>query len=283
MAKAMAKKPAAKNKKSELGRKGEIVRRQVHGDAHVDRRYREADPFLKMFEDVTDEFCWGTVWARPGLNHKTRAALSLASTAAQSQAGAVKLHVKTCLRTGWTKREIGEILLRPVVPDTFMLRYHNNPDKTLETFRNLWLHTGDLGYLDDEGYLFFTGRHAHWMRCRGENVSAYEVEGIISRYPGVREVIAVGVPAPLGDEDIKAFIIAEPGAIIEPRGLVLWCRDRMAAFKLPRYVVFLEEFPRSTTKREVERHKLKALAGLEVWDAEQAFGGRGYRASAAKR
>ncbi len=179
--------------------------------------------------------------------------------------------------------KIGEILLRPVVPDTFMLRYHNNPDKTLETFRNLWLHTGDLGYLDDEGYLFFTGRHAHWMRCRGENVSAYEVEGIISRYPGVREVIAVGVPAPLGDEDIKAFIIAEPGAIIEPRGLVLWCRDRMAAFKLPRYVVFLEEFPRSTTKREVERHKLKALAGLEVWDAEQAFGGRGYRASAAKR
>ena len=112
MAKLLAKKKSAK---SELGRKGEIVRRKVHGDAHVDRRYREADEFLKMFEDVTDEFCWGTVWARPGLNHKTRAALSLASTAAQSQAGAVKLHVKTCLRTGWTKREIGEILLHVYV------------------------------------------------------------------------------------------------------------------------------------------------------------------------
>ena len=57
-----------KSAKSALVRKGEIVRRKVHGDAHVDRRYREADEFLKMFEDVTDEFCWGTVWARPGLN-----------------------------------------------------------------------------------------------------------------------------------------------------------------------------------------------------------------------
>ena len=102
-------------KKSALGRKGEIVRRKIHGDAHVDKRYREADGFAMMFEEVTDEFCWGTVWARPGLNHKIRAALSLASTAAQSQAGAVKLHVKTCLRTGWSKREIGEILLHVYV------------------------------------------------------------------------------------------------------------------------------------------------------------------------
>ena len=70
--------------RSALARKGEIVRRKVHGDAHVERRYREADDFLKMFEDVTDEFCWGTVWARPGLNHKTRAALSLAATAART-------------------------------------------------------------------------------------------------------------------------------------------------------------------------------------------------------
>ena len=102
-------------KRSALARKGELIRRQVHGDAHVDRGYREADEFMMMFHDVTDEFCWGTVWSRPALNRKTRAALSLAATAAQSQAGAVKLHVKTCLRAGWTKREIGEILLHVYV------------------------------------------------------------------------------------------------------------------------------------------------------------------------
>ena len=100
-----------RNKRSALAGKGEIVRRKIHGHAHVDRAYREADDFMAMFQDVTDEFCWGTVWARPGLTAKTRAALSLTATAAQSQAGAVKMHVKTCLRTGWSKREIGEILL----------------------------------------------------------------------------------------------------------------------------------------------------------------------------
>lgn len=104
-----------KQKRSALALKGELVRRKVHGDAHVDRGYREADEFMMMFHEVTDEFCWGTVWARPGLDQKTRAALSLAATAAQSQTGAVKMHVKTCLRTGWTKREIGEILLHVYV------------------------------------------------------------------------------------------------------------------------------------------------------------------------
>lgn len=102
-------------KRSALARKGELVRRKVHGDAYVDRAYREADDFMRMFHDVTDEFCWGTVWSRPGLDRKTRALLSLAMTAAQSQPGAVKLHVKTCLRTGWTKREIGEALLHTYV------------------------------------------------------------------------------------------------------------------------------------------------------------------------
>jgi len=100
-----------KKKRSALARKGEIVRRRIHGNAHVERAYREADEFMTMFQDVTDEFCWGTIWARPGLAAKTRAALSLAATAAQSQTGAVKMHVKTCLRTGWSQREIGEILL----------------------------------------------------------------------------------------------------------------------------------------------------------------------------
>lgn len=68
-----------------------------------------------MFHDVTDEFCWGTVWARPGLDRKTRALLAPGMTAAQSQAGAVKLHAKTCLRAGWSKREVGEALLHAYV------------------------------------------------------------------------------------------------------------------------------------------------------------------------
>ena len=98
-------------KRSALASKGEALRRKIYGDAHVDKSYRDADDFMMMFQDFTDEFCWGLVWSRPGLDLKTRALLSLAMTAAQSQAGAVKMHAKTCLRAGWTKAEIGEALL----------------------------------------------------------------------------------------------------------------------------------------------------------------------------
>ena len=105
----------AERKRSDLATRGERVRRRIHGDAHVERNYREADEFMWMWQDVTDEFCWGTVWARPALGPKVRAALSLAMTSAQSQAGAVKMHVKTCLRQGWTEREVGEILLHTYV------------------------------------------------------------------------------------------------------------------------------------------------------------------------
>lgn len=104
-----------KQRRSTLAKKGELIRRQVCGNAKVDREYGTADEFRMMFNDVTDEFCWGTVWARPGLDRKTRAMLSLAMCAVQCQAGGVHAHTKTCLRHGWSKREIGEILLHTYV------------------------------------------------------------------------------------------------------------------------------------------------------------------------
>jgi alkylhydroperoxidase/carboxymuconolactone decarboxylase family protein YurZ len=104
-----------KKNRSALARKGEAVRRKVHGNAHVNRNYAEADAFMSVFQEATDEFCWGTVWARAGLTHKTRASLSLVMAAAQNHTGAVKLHVKTCLRSGWTEKEIAEMLLHVYV------------------------------------------------------------------------------------------------------------------------------------------------------------------------
>jgi crotonobetaine/carnitine-CoA ligase len=167
--------------------------------------------------------------------------------------------------------ELGEIVLRPVVPYSFMLGYHNQPKLTAETCRNMWLHTGDRGYLDPAGNLVFAGRHAHWLRRRGENISAYEVESILSQHEGVREVIVVGVPGELGDEEVKACIVAAD-VVPTPVELVAWCGERMAAFKIPRFIEFVADFPRSATKREVERHKVKAWPNDEAWDRERALG-----------
>ncbi|MCG5238811.1 AMP-binding protein [Azospirillum doebereinerae] len=168
---------------------------------------------------------------------------------------------------------IGQIALRPRYPDIFMSGYFNAPERTLECLSNLWLHTGDLGHLDEDGFLFFTGRQAHWLRRRGENISAYEVESVLSHCPGVREVVVVGAPSEKGEEEVKAFVIRDPGCEVVPAAIAAWCEGRMAAFKIPRFIAFVEEFPRSVTKREVERHKLRALPNDGVWDREAPVSG----------
>jgi len=164
---------------------------------------------------------------------------------------------------------MGQICLRPLRPHIFMIGYHNNPVRTLETMRGMWMHTGDLGHLDEDGYLWFTGREAHWLRRRGENISAHEIESVLARCPGVREVIACGVPSELGEEDVKVFIIPE-GEAPAPEDIIGYCQGRMAAFKIPRFVEFVADFPRTATKLEVERQKLRAMSNARAWDRERA-------------
>lgn len=163
--------------------------------------------------------------------------------------------------------EIGEIVLRPRLPYTFMLRYHNDPARTLECWSNLWLHTGDLGRVDQEGFLHFVGRQAHWLRCRGENVSAYEVEAVVGQCPGIAEVAVVGVPAELGEEEVKVFAVRSETDNVTAEAVVAWCATRLARFKVPRYVEFVDTLPRSSAKQEIERHKLRALPNDKAWDA----------------
>jgi carnitine-CoA ligase len=165
----------------------------------------------------------------------------------------------------------GTIVLRPTVPFTFMLGYQNDPEATRKAWRNLWFHSGDLGMLDEGGNLFFVGRQAHWLRRRGENISAYEIEAVLTRHPSVREAIITAVPSELGEDDIKAWIIPE-GPSPDEVELIRWCLGAIAPFKVPRYIAFVDDFPRSATKREVERAKVKAWSGAGHWDREAVLG-----------
>jgi crotonobetaine/carnitine-CoA ligase len=163
--------------------------------------------------------------------------------------------------------ETGQILLRPNAPNCFMLEYINKPVETIAAWRNLWYHSGDVGYLDEDGYLHFVGRQAHWVRHRGENVSAFEVEKVITEHPDVVDCGVVGVPAELGEEDIKAYVQLEDGASVDPATLVRWCEERLASFKVPRYIEFVDGFPRTIAKQEIARHELRKLGVGDAWDS----------------
>lgn len=161
----------------------------------------------------------------------------------------------------------GQILLRPKVLNSCMLRYVNKPEETIAAWRNLWYHSGDVGYLDADGYLYFVGRQAHWIRRRGENVAAFEVEQAITNHPAVLDCAVVGVSSDLGDEDIKAYVQLRPGFEgTDPAQLVLWWKERIAYFKVPRYIEFVSGFPRTMTKNEIARHELRARGIGQAWD-----------------
>jgi carnitine-CoA ligase len=166
--------------------------------------------------------------------------------------------------------EVGEILLRPTHAHTFLLGYHRQPERFAEACRNLWFHTGDLGHLDAQGYLHFDGRVAHAIRRRGENIAAAEVEAVLVLHPAVAECAVVGVPAELGEEEIKAYVVPHDDASLDPVDLVRFCDERIAYFKVPRYVELVADLPRSVTKNEIERYKLRARGIGDAWDREAA-------------
>ncbi len=161
---------------------------------------------------------------------------------------------------------VGEITMRPVHPATFLLEYYRQPDKYVEACRNLWFHTGDLGRLDESGHLHFEGRMAHTIRRRGENIAAVEVEQALSLHPAIAECAVVGVPSEVGEEDIKAYVLLRDGVSLDPVEVIRFCEEQLAYFKVPRYLEFVTELPRSVTKNEIERYRLRAHGIGDAWD-----------------
>jgi crotonobetaine/carnitine-CoA ligase len=153
--------------------------------------------------------------------------------------------------------EIGEIVIRPLEPDAVMQGYWGMPEATLRAFRNLWLHTGDLGRLNEDGQLFFEGRKKDAIRRRGENISAWEIEEVLHGHPAIAEAVAIGVPSELTEEDVKVCIVLRVGEQMTADEVREFCRPRMAKFMVPEYVAFLDELPKTPTGKP-EKYKLIA-------------------------
>jgi len=165
----------------------------------------------------------------------------------------------------------GEIVLRTRQPWTMCSGYYGKPAATLDAFRNLWFHTGDRAYLDDEGYLFFVDRVKDAIRRRGENISAYEIETILKGHDAVVEAAAVPVPSELGEDDVAVYIVRVGEGLTE-RDVVDYALRTMAYFMVPRYVRFVDELPK-TPSQKVAKHLLREQAKAEyrvMWDREAA-------------
>lgn len=162
----------------------------------------------------------------------------------------------------------GEIVVDMKLPNIVMRAYAGMPEKTAEDFKNLKLHTGDLGQMDDDGYLYFMDRVKDYIRRRGENVSSMEVERIVAGHPGVLEAAAVGVAADEGassEQEILICVVPRENPL-DPHELLTYCVDKMPYFAVPRYVRFMEHLPKTPTER-VRKVELRDMGlGDDVYD-----------------
>ena len=165
---------------------------------------------------------------------------------------------------------VGEIVYRPTAPHIMCAGYHRNPEATVETSRNLWWHTGDLGYADEDGYLYFVDRKKDALRRRGENISSQEVEAILLMHPSVVEAAVIGVASTLGEQEVMAVVQRLPGIDVDLEDLFAHCDRSMPYFMVPRYYRIMDELPTTPTGK-VRKTDLRD-AGLTdgVWDAEAA-------------
>jgi crotonobetaine/carnitine-CoA ligase len=165
--------------------------------------------------------------------------------------------------TDVTIGETGQLILQSLEPGLITPGYFKNDEATAAAKEGGWFHTGDLVRQDERGIYFFVGRKKDSIRRRGENISAWEVERIISSHPDIEESAVVAVPNDFGDEEIKAFVKPRT-ARFDPESFIQWCEGKMARFQIPRFIELVEGFPKTPTQR-IMKHKL-SRSTTDCWD-----------------
>jgi len=152
--------------------------------------------------------------------------------------------------------QTGEIVVRPRDPDTILLGYYKKPEQMLESCRNLWFHSGDLGYFDEDGFMYYLGRKKELIRKSGEMISPVEIETVLRRMGAVADCAVVAVPDPVTGDEIKAVIVAQ--GEIDAMLVHTFLADKLARFMLPRYIEFVAAIPKTETEK-IQRNKLQYL------------------------
>ncbi len=146
--------------------------------------------------------------------------------------------------------QVGELVIRgPFV----MKGYWKNEKLTEKTLRNGWLHTGDMGYIDEDGYIIFKDRKKDMIKTGGENVSSQEVEGLLLKHPKVAQAAVIGMPDPHWTEAVTAFVVRRPNEEVTEQEIIAFAKDTMAAYKVPKKVIFMDQLPMTPTGKILKR------------------------------
>jgi crotonobetaine/carnitine-CoA ligase len=162
----------------------------------------------------------------------------------------------------------GEIVIRPKRPHVMFEGYWGRPEATVSTSRNWWYHTGDIGRIDEDAYLFFVDRKADYLRRRGENISSFEVESIFMSHGNLADVAVHAVPSQLTEDDLKVTATLKDGTSITEEDLFRWSVEQLPYFALPRYIEFRQVLPRSALGRVLKRQLRDEGVTNATWDVE---------------
>jgi long-chain acyl-CoA synthetase len=152
------------------------------------------------------------------------------------------------------KGQVGEIVVRG---ENLMQGYYRNPQATADTLKDGWLHTGDLGHEDGDGYFFIAGRKKEMIIRGGENIYPKEIEEVLYKHPGVLDAAVVGIPDKIWGEEVGAFIVPKEGVELKDAEIIDYCKSKLANYKCPRMVFFWDALPKTATGK-IQKNKIVA-------------------------
>jgi crotonobetaine/carnitine-CoA ligase len=163
----------------------------------------------------------------------------------------------------------GELVYRPRKPHIMFEGYWRRPEETVKAWRGLWMHTGDVCKLDQDGALYFLDRKKDYMRRRGENISSFELEETFMAHPAIKEVAVHTVPSELTEDDIKVTAVLHEDYSVTEEELCLWSIERLPYFSVPRYIEFRAELPKNPVGRVLKFELRDQGCTPTTWDMER--------------